>query len=618
MTNYPNVATSAGNNPHIPKEQIATNVKGSVKWFHRIRGFGFVTRDDTKEDVFVHYSSLKPTSINLRTKRRLNLMDKEKVQFDVVKTKDGLEAINVVGKNGYLIIDIIAHKRDIPPYNLEIINDARVTGKVKWYNVKIKYGFIHCDYNNEDVFVHSSAIVKNNPNKYKPSLNDGEPVEFDILKRADGKLEAVNVSGPNGTSVQGSRYSPDKTEDTTNKSYVEKTIVGKVKWFNVKAGFGFINRNDNGQDVYAHYSSIVNKNPNHRVRSLADGELVQFNLIEGSKGAEATDITGINGVPVQGSEYARPNNDSKNRSSTSAGGGNGSRRADISGSNTRSNGGSRTRQSTRGPNSSYSGPNASYGGRNPRNRSQNSQSNNGKPFSRRNNLPPGASANSYNSGSRVPGGAPNAFIPNQYNNANTNDYNYNQGRNFNSGNNYDNQNPRGAPIPAPYQQPNHMRPNQFYDNSYANQGFEPQNGFYNPQQRLPPPPQSQQYNPANQFSNMPNRLAGTVKWYNFKNGFGFITRSDNNQDVFVHRSGIQANNGMSGLDDGEPVEFNLFNDGNQVLAINVTGPHGANLRGSKYASGGASIHNAAGNANTNNGSNVPPAKVFRRRKAPIN
>mgnify|MGYP001810624847 CR=1 FL=1 len=39
----------------------------------------------------------------------------------------------------------------------------------------------------------------------------------------------------------------------------------------------------------------------------------------------------------------------------------------------------------------------------------------------------------------------------------------------------------------------------------------------------------------------------------------FFNRSDNNQDVFVHRSGIQANNGMSGLDDGEPVEFNLFN-----------------------------------------------------------
>jgi hypothetical protein len=35
---------------------------------------------------------------------------------------DGFEAVNVVGKNGYLILDIIAYKRDIPPFDLEIIN----------------------------------------------------------------------------------------------------------------------------------------------------------------------------------------------------------------------------------------------------------------------------------------------------------------------------------------------------------------------------------------------------------------------------------------------------------------------------------------------------------------
>jgi Y-box-binding protein 1 len=58
-----------------------------VKWFHRAKGFGFVTRDDTKEDLFVHYTSLLPISINpARAKKRLNLMDKEKVKFDVVKS----------------------------------------------------------------------------------------------------------------------------------------------------------------------------------------------------------------------------------------------------------------------------------------------------------------------------------------------------------------------------------------------------------------------------------------------------------------------------------------------------------------------------------------------------
>ncbi len=39
------------------------------------------------------------------------------------------------------------------------------------------------DFNNEDVFVHASSIIKNNPNKYKASLDENEVVEFDILKR---------------------------------------------------------------------------------------------------------------------------------------------------------------------------------------------------------------------------------------------------------------------------------------------------------------------------------------------------------------------------------------------------------------------------------------------------
>ena len=80
-----------------------------------------------------------------------------------------------------------------------------------WLLKKVNFYFVLSDYNNEDVFVHASAIIKNNPNKYKASLSEGEPVEFDILKRADGKLEAVNVSGPEGLNVQGSRYSPDKS-----------------------------------------------------------------------------------------------------------------------------------------------------------------------------------------------------------------------------------------------------------------------------------------------------------------------------------------------------------------------------------------------------------------------
>lgn len=612
LSNY-SQTTGERTTSHAPRETIATNIKGTVKWFHRVRGFGFITRDDTVDDVFVHYSSLKPTSINLmRSKNRLNLMDKEKVQFDVVKTTDGFEATNVVGKNGYLIIDIIAYKREITPFDLEIINDARVTGKVKWFNVKIKYGFIHCDYNNEDVFVHASAIIKNNPNKYKASLSEGEPVEFDILKRADGKLEAVNVSGPEGLNVQGSRYSPDK-KDSSNKDYSEQNVVGKVKWFNVKAGFGFINRNDNGQDVYAHYSAIINKNPNHRVRSLADGELVQFNIVEGSKGAEASDITGLDGRPVQGSEYARPKTTLTRSNSERA------NSADPKTSSRKLNENSSLSPTFAPRSTNYHKNNTT--GNNQRAPMRQTQ------FSPKQNRRP-AGGNLQNNGhsSRTQ----DDFIPNQFHDNQSNSYSFrpknrqpmyeNDQRN---GNQYSNQTVRQNGFQNSNKQPQQQRNlNYQYDNRHINEnengymdmprvdhGFDmpvhQQNGFYN---------QREQYNQnsVSQIGTIPGvilaeRIYGTVKWYNFKNGFGFVTSNDNNQDIFVHRSGIQSfNNSQPGLDDGEPVEFDIYQEGNRLLAVNVTGPNGQNLRGSKYASNMAN--------NQMNNADALPTKVFRRRK----
>ena len=55
---------------------------------------------------------------------------------------------------------------------------------------------------------------------------------------------------------------------------------------------------------------------------------------------------------------------------------------------------------------------------------------------------------------------------------------------------------------------------------------------------------------------MSDRLNGTVKWFNNAKGFGFITREEGDDDIFVHFRSIQGE-GYRTLNEGQAVEFNL-------------------------------------------------------------
>ncbi|HWQ43524.1 MAG TPA: cold-shock protein [Desulfosporosinus sp.] len=62
-------------------------------------------------------------------------------------------------------------------------------------------------------------------------------------------------------------------------------MLGKVKWFSKQKGYGFIEQ-ENGEDIFVHFQSVIGEG----FRTLEEGQSVEFDVIQGSRGEQASNV----------------------------------------------------------------------------------------------------------------------------------------------------------------------------------------------------------------------------------------------------------------------------------------------------------------------------------------
>ena len=150
-------------------------------------------------------------------------------------------------------------------------------GVVKFFNAAKGFGFISPSDGTPDIFVHISALHDSGIE----GLNEGDEVSFEVERdRRSGKSSAVALSvlayAPAGGG-RGRGGGSGRSASPPPRGVSRETLgsgAGVVKWFNPAKGFGFIQPNDGGTDIFVHISAVERAG----LRGLDDGQQVSFDL----------------------------------------------------------------------------------------------------------------------------------------------------------------------------------------------------------------------------------------------------------------------------------------------------------------------------------------------------
>ena len=118
---------------------------GHIKWFDRVKGFGFIISDETEEDILIHANVLRKFG-------QSSIAENTHIEFMAHYTERGVQAVEILSVDP--VLDALSTLEDFEDVDIEDIRSLPLqAARVKWFDGGKGFGFANIFGNDEDIFV---------------------------------------------------------------------------------------------------------------------------------------------------------------------------------------------------------------------------------------------------------------------------------------------------------------------------------------------------------------------------------------------------------------------------------------------------------------------------------